>query len=84
MNKKSNKLLINYKPVTPSRRHRIALKGEKNTPKISLLDPQIKFNKRKLIHGSPNIRGRNNQGRITTFTKGGGNQRRRRLIDHNR
>jgi large subunit ribosomal protein L2 len=75
---------IDYKPYTPSYRHRIVLKGEKITKRKSNRDQLILFNKRKLIKGVTNLRGRNNLGKITTFTKGGGNKRRIRLIDYNR
>jgi ribosomal protein L2 len=82
--KELESLIKSYKPVTPSLRHRIVLKGEKIGNRLSKIDNTIKFNKRKLIKGTVNKRGRNNLGRITCYTKGGGNKRKRRQIDHNR
>ena len=82
--KESENLIKSYKPTTPSLRHRIVLKGEKVVSRDSAIDNTSKYNKRKLIKGTVNKRGRNNLGRITCYTKGGGNKRKRRTIDYNR
>lgn len=82
--KESESLIKSYKPITPSLRHRVVLKGEKIGERLSSIDNTIRFNKRKLIKGVVNKRGRNNLGRITCYTKGGGNKRKLRNIDHKR
>jgi large subunit ribosomal protein L2 len=64
-------MLKKYKPVTPSLRHRLIL----NSLKFSLTDRGPGFNKRNLIKGFKKTSGRNNQGRITSFRKGGGHKR---------
>lgn len=64
-----------FKPVTPSLRHRKILK--------SIPNYDYKFiNKRKLKKGMKKTSGRNNQGIITSFRKGGGHKKSFRFIDH--
>lgn len=62
-----------YKPTTPSRRQMTTV-TYKNV--LTASKP-----KKSLTHGHKRDMGRNNQGRITTPHKGGGNKRRYRIID---
>ena len=61
-----------YKPTSPGQRHRVTVKRDhlwKGKP----------F--RALTRGKRSTGGRNNQGRITAFHRGGGHKRRHRLVD---
>jgi len=65
----------NYKPTTPTRRHQTGLTKEEITaeqPLKSLAEPLRKSG------------GRNNQGEITSWFRGGGHKRNYRLIDFRR
>lgn len=64
-------MIKKYNPITPSLRHRKILKSI----------PKFKLNKN-LIIGNKKTSGRNNQGKITSFRKGGGHKKNYRLIDH--
>ncbi len=61
-----------YKPTTPSRRNMVTL----DYSELTTSKPY-----KKLTKGGKRSVGRNNQGRITTRHKGGGNKRRYRKID---
>jgi large subunit ribosomal protein L2 len=68
-------LLKKKKPTTPSQRHQCLLdKYYLNT--IKILKPQSFYIKNKA--------GRNNQGRLTVFTKGGGHKKKYRVLLHKR
>jgi len=67
--------LIYKKPTTPSQRHQCLLNRSLLT-KIKVLKNQNVFVKNKA--------GRNNQGRITVFTKGGGHKKKYRILCHKR
>ena len=62
----SNASLKKFKPITPSQRHTVLLNRE-NLAKVKPLKSAIKAKKNKA--------GRNSQGRLTIFTKGGGHKR---------
>jgi len=62
-----------YKPTTPSRRSMLLVEYKKS---LTTSKPH-----KKLTKGFKRDKGRNNQGRITTRHKGGGNKRRYRMID---
>ena len=67
--------LKKYKPTTPDLRFRIDVSREditKQTPE------------RSLVEALPRGGGRNNQGRITTWQRGGGHKRKYRIIDFKR
>jgi large subunit ribosomal protein L2 len=68
-------LLKIKKPTTPSQRHQCLL-DKSSLLKKKLLKTQSFFIKNKA--------GRNNKGRITVFTKGGGHKKKYRIILHNR
>ena len=84
-------ILKKYKPVTPSLRHRLILKRvvksyikEDNGGNSSNLIKNNFFKKqykRQLISKLNKTSGRNNQGRITSFRKGGGHKQAYRKID---
>jgi len=63
------------KPVTPSQRHQCLLDRGLLEKKV-ILKSQSCFLKKKA--------GRNNQGRLTVFTRGGGHKRKYRVITHQR
>lgn len=68
--------LLNYKkPTTPSKRTQCLL-NKSSLDKIELLKSQSYFIKNKA--------GRNNQGRLTVFTKGGGHKKKYRSVLHKR
>jgi large subunit ribosomal protein L2 len=69
--------LQKVKPTTPGRRQLIKL----NQKPLNLSKKPILKNK---IKGLKNSSGRNNQGRITVFHKGGGVKKRYRKINFNR
>lgn len=62
-------MIKKFKPTTPSLRHRIILKSLPSYPSFK--------------KGLKKTSGRNNQGRITSFRKGGGHKKSYRFIDHN-
>lgn len=64
-------MIKKYKPITSSLRHRKILKSL----------PKFKY-KKFLIKGLKKTSGRNNQGKITSFRKGGGHKKNYRLVDH--
>jgi len=67
--------LKKYKPTTPVLRYRVDLSKDhitKQTPERSLVEPLHKTG------------GRNNQGRITAWQRGGGHKRKYRIIDFKR
>ena len=66
-----------FKPVTPSLRHLKLLKQNKD---FSLNNPLKKVT----FHLKKNSGGRNNQGKITSYHKGGGSKKLYRLIDFHR
>jgi large subunit ribosomal protein L2 len=70
-----NNSLIFKKPTTPSQRH-VRLVNKKKLTKIDLLKDKTFFIKNKA--------GRNNQGKLTVFTKGGGHKKKYRKISYNR
>jgi large subunit ribosomal protein L2 len=70
-----NTSLISKKPTTPSQRH-VLLLSKKNLTKILPLKDKTIFIKNKA--------GRNNQGKLTVFTKGGGHKKKYRKISFNR
>lgn len=77
--------LKKYNPTTPSLRHRLVLKSlPSQSSSISRNRIRKKFliNKRILFKGFKKTSGRNNQGRITSFRKGGGHKKLYRYIDH--
>lgn len=67
--------LVYKKPTTPSVRHQCLL-DRSHLKKIKILKNQSCFIKNKA--------GRNNQGCLTVFTKGGGHKKKYRVISHNR
>lgn len=67
--------LVYKKPTTPSRRHQLLL-DRSSLNKIKILKNQSLFIKNKA--------GRNNQGNITVFTKGGGHKKKYRIVLHKR
>jgi len=67
--------LRQVKPTTSSQRQLIQI----NYGKLSKVKPE-----RSLLKGLPNSGGRNHQGRLTSFKKGGGHKRRYRLVDFKR
>lgn len=73
--------LKKYNPVTPSLRHRLILSREHLDTGIRSGSLSKKFYKRQLIKGLHKNSGRNNQGRITSFRKGGGHKKCYRKID---
>ena len=68
-------MIKKFKPITPSLRHRKILES---IPKFNYKS----INKRNLLKGFHKNSGRNNQGIITSFRKGGGHKRLYRNIDH--
>jgi len=64
--------LLKKKPVTPSLRHTVLL-DKSHLSKSKPLKDKTTFLKNKA--------GRNNQGRITVYTKGGGHKKRYRELD---
>jgi large subunit ribosomal protein L2 len=68
-------LLCHKNPITPSQRHQYLL-SKSNLNNIKILKSQSLFIK--------NSAGRNNQGRITSFKRGGGHKKLYRNIFHNR
>lgn len=68
-------ILRSKKPTTPSQRHQLLL-DRSSLDKVKILKNQSCFLK--------NRGGRNNQGRITAFTKGGGHKKKYRNILHKR
>ena len=70
-----NTSLISKKPTTPSQRH-VLLLSKKNLTKFLPLKDKTIFIKNKA--------GRNNQGKLTVFTKGGGHKKKYRKISYNR
>jgi large subunit ribosomal protein L2 len=67
--------LRQVKPTTSSQRQLIQI----NYGKLSKVKPE-----RSLLKGLSNSGGRNHQGRLTSFKKGGGHKRRYRLVDFKR
>jgi large subunit ribosomal protein L2 len=73
-------------PITPSQRHTILLK-KKNFQKIKSINDtehKLKLEIKKLIKGFKRSNGRNNTGKITVRSKGGGHKRLYRKISFNR
>ena len=68
-------LLIKKKPVTPSQRHTVLLDKSNLSKKKPLKDKTISFK---------NKAGRNNQGKITVYTRGGGHKKKYRQLDFER
>ena len=73
MNK--NNSLVYRNPITPSQRH-VRLLNRKDLIKITPLKAKTFYLKNKA--------GRNNQGKLTIFTKGGGHKKKYRQISFNR
>lgn len=67
--------LVFKKPTTPSRRHQFLL-DRSHLNKTKILKNQSFYIKNKA--------GRNNQGRLTVFTKGGGHKKKYRVVLHKR
>ena len=68
-------LLIKKKPVTPSERHTVLL-DRSDLSKVKPLKEKTASFKNKA--------GRNNQGKITVYTKGGGHKKKYRQLDFER
>ena len=68
-------LLIKKKPVTPSQRHTVLLDRTNLSKKKPLKEKTISFK---------NKAGRNNQGKITVYTRGGGHKKKYRQLDFER
>ena len=77
--------LKKYNPTTPSLRHRLVLKSlpsQSSSVSRNKIRKIYKINKRILFKGYKKTSGRNNQGRITSFRKGGGHKKLYRYIDY--
>lgn len=67
--------LVYNKPITPSSRHQCLL-DRSQLNRIKILKNQSLFIKNKA--------GRNNQGHLTVFTRGGGHKKKYRIVSHKR